>query len=86
VDDAIHLLLWMRNEAGTPRERLAATLAAKARPVATTSAVMTVVFGLFLISWFPPVETFGWLGALAMACALASTLVLLPALLLRREG
>ncbi|MHC5210670.1 MAG: efflux RND transporter permease subunit [Planctomycetota bacterium] len=84
VDDAIHLLLWMRRESGTPRERLTAALAAKARPVMTTSAVMTVVFALFLLSWFPPVETFGALGAVAMACALGATLVVLPALLLRR--
>jgi hypothetical protein len=83
VDDAIHLLLWMRRESGSPRERLTATLSAKARPVATTSAVMTVVFALFLLSWFPPVRVFGALGALAMACALGATLVLLPTLLLR---
>jgi predicted RND superfamily exporter protein len=86
VDDAIHLLLWMRREQGTPRERLTAALAAKARPVTTTSAVMTVVFGLFVMSWFPPVQVFGALGALSMACALAATLVLLPALLLGRAA
>jgi predicted RND superfamily exporter protein len=76
----------MRREQGTPRERLTAALAAKARPVTTTSAVMTVVFGLFVMSWFPPVQVFGALGALSMACALAATLVLLPALLLGRAA
>jgi hypothetical protein len=86
VDDAIHLLLWMRRAPGTPDERLAAALSAKARPVAATSAVMTSVFVLFLLSWFPPVATFGWLGALAMACALGATLGVLPALLVGRAA
>jgi predicted RND superfamily exporter protein len=82
VDDAIHLLLWLRKTEGRWQDRLASTLAAKLVPVATTSAVMTTVFGLFLLSSFPPVRIFGLLGALAMLTALASTLVLLPALLL----
>ncbi|RKY20735.1 MAG: hypothetical protein DRQ55_06575, partial [Planctomycetota bacterium] len=67
---------------GPWRERMAQTLAAKLVPVATTSAVMATVFGLFLLSSFPPVRVFGLLGALAMLAALVSTLVLLPALLL----
>lgn len=85
VDDAIHLLLWLRAAQGTARERMAQALGAKVLPMATTSAVMAAVFGLFAFSSFPPVRVFGALGALAMGAALLSTLVLLPALVLRRQ-
>lgn len=85
VDDAIHILLARRRAAGSDELRLAAALGAKLRPVVATSLLMSVTFALFAASSFPPVAAFGLLGAAAMAGTCASTLVLLPALLLPRR-
>ncbi|MBK9139355.1 MAG: MMPL family transporter [Verrucomicrobia bacterium] len=86
VDDSIHFLTHWREcrRAGRSREAaLRETLALKGRTLVWTSLILIGVCAVFWCSSFPPVRAFGLLSAAAFAAALASVLMLLPALLNR---
>lgn len=84
VDDSIHLLSFWREERGRhddPRDAVREVLAHKLKPMACTTAVLLAGLGLFLGASFPPVADFGLASVTALAVALLSVLLLLPALL-----
>lgn len=87
VDDTIHVLhRWTAAGGRGGEERLAATLRACLRPVLATSMALAVGFAAFAVSPFRPTRDFGLLVAATALCALACTLLVLPALLLERPG
>jgi len=84
IDDTIHLAARFREErdAGRdPDEAVQRTLATAGRPVVITTLVLLVGFVTILGSGFRGTHTFGLLVDLSLLGALASALVLLPALL-----
>ena len=84
VDNSIHFITRWRDELavdGDGRAALCRSFAAKARPMAWSSAVLFGICPVFWFSSFPPVVHFGALSALSFAVALLATLFLLPALL-----
>ena len=86
VDDGIHLVSRIRTERkrgkGAPMA-VALALDAKVKPMACTSAILTVFLGLLMLASFPPVAHFGLLAAAGLATAFAGAVLLLPALLCR---
>ncbi|MCH8511363.1 MAG: MMPL family transporter [Kiritimatiellae bacterium] len=84
VDDGIHLASYVRaqRQRGVPRARAVSdALRAKIKPMACTSAILSVFLGLLVLASFPPVAHFGLLGATGMVMAFAGAVLLLPALL-----
>ena len=85
VDDGIHLLSFWADERARfddPREALRWTMAHKLAPMLCTTAVLVSGLGMFLFSSFPPVSDFGKLSVTSLVVALASTLLVVPPLLL----
>ncbi|UCF98248.1 MAG: RND family transporter [Spirochaetaceae bacterium] len=86
VDDAIHFLIYYRRhlrELGGDRpEAMKQTLAVTGRPILLTT--VSIVGGLLALclSSFSPILYFGILVVITLSAACASTLVLLPAVLL----
>ena len=86
VDDTVHFLYRYRRELAASGDTVAAVrraLTTVGRAMITTSVVLFAGFSLMTLSTFPPHRTFGVVLALTMVVALASDLLLLPALLVR---
>lgn len=84
VDDGIHLASYARfrlKRGDAPAQAVGSALRAKFKPMACTSAILTVFLGLLVLASFPPVAHFGLLGATGMVMAFAGAVLLLPALL-----
>ena len=84
IDDTIHLAARFREERQAGRdadEAVQRALATAGRPVVITTLVLLVGFVTILGSGFRGTHTFGLLVDLSLLGALASALVLLPALL-----
>lgn len=85
VDDTIHFLTRFRCELRTTpnyRDALARTTRSVGRAIVSTSVILTVGFSVLLLGSFQGTVYLGLLTGLTMAFAVASDLVLLPALLL----
>ncbi len=88
VDDTIHFITHWREERARGSDSRTAVLEAlrvKGRAIVFTSVILIGLMGVFLVSSFPPVRSFGWLSALGFVCLLASALLLLPLALARWE-
>ena len=86
IDDTVHLLVRYREERSSgqlPEEAVTACLCSVGRPVAITTAMLSVAFGAIALSEFATLREFGVLTAVTMGLCLVTDLVLLPALLLR---
>jgi uncharacterized protein len=89
VDDGIHLVSAVRTHRKhgmNAAQAVAAALDAKVKPMACTSAILTVFLGLLLLASFPPVAHFGILAATGLMTAFAGAVLLLPALLCLEFG
>ena len=85
VDDSIHFLSHYRALAARTDRPAHATLRGKLAPMACTTAVLVSLLGLFVLSRFPPVADFGALMGVALVCALASAVLVLPSLIWDRR-
>jgi predicted RND superfamily exporter protein len=84
VDDSIHLLARFREERRAGRDRADAVRQAvhhAGSAVGVTSVILASGFAINTLSDFPMNRTFGALGAVIIVSALASDVLLLPALL-----
>ena len=84
VDDTIHYMARLNRivkNAGDQRSALIDTMAVVGRPVVATSFTLTAGFLVMVVSGFWIISAFGWLSAMTMLVALATNLVLLPAVL-----
>lgn len=80
VDDGIHLVSAIRAERKRgvgPAEAVTRALSLKLKPIACTSAILTVFLGLLATASFPPAAHFGLLSAAGMVAAFLGTVVLL---------
>ncbi|MGF1511260.1 MAG: RND family transporter [Myxococcota bacterium] len=85
VDDTLHFLHHYRaGEAGF--RGLTETLRRVGRPIVTTSLAVVLGFGIFAVSSFRPTLYFGLLLAMTASLALVCDLLVLPALLLKRQA
>ena len=87
ISFTIHLIVRYRELRGatheTPHEELVkATMASKFAPCLYTALTTMVAFGSLMASRIVPVEDFGWMMCLGVACAFLSTYSLFPAALL----
>ncbi|MBW1794403.1 MAG: MMPL family transporter [Deltaproteobacteria bacterium] len=88
VDDTIHFLHQYKEETRiTPNRRAAveAALLNKGNAIITTSVILSLGFGILLLSSFVPTIQFGLLTALIMIFAVLGDLLFLPALLRLKE-
>jgi len=86
VDDSIHWLGFHRREArrtDDPEEAVRRTLIYKLKPMACTTGILVAGLSVLSLSRFPPVADFGLLSSVALLVSLASTMLLLPALVRR---
>lgn len=89
VDDAAHLLTYYRRLRRTRGNGVGGamrhSLEAKGIPIVTTSVILVLLLSLFAFSSFPPIVHFGALAAGSLLLALASVLLLLPAMVFNVE-
>ncbi len=88
IDDTVHYVVRYRAERRRGREPAeAARLATRfvGRPIAITSAMLSLGFLVITVSRFATLTEFGLLSALTMAICLVTDLVLLPAILVRAK-
>ena len=86
VDDTIHVIhSFAEARDQPPLEAIVSTLHGSGKPILITSVAVALGFGLFGFAAFQPTRYFGLLTALTSLLALFADLVILPALLLRRE-
>ena len=86
VDDTIHFIThWLqeRRSGADARTAVLRALRVKGRAIVFTSVILIGLMGVFLLSSFPPVRSFGWLSALGFIWLLGATLTLLPLALAR---
>ncbi len=86
IDDTVHYVVRYRAERRRGADPAgAAKLATRfvGRPIAITSAVLSLGFLMVTLSDFATLQEFGLLSALTMAICLLTDLVLLPAILVR---
>jgi predicted RND superfamily exporter protein len=84
VDDTIHCMARLNTQvktAQTQREALLGTMVAVGRRVVAATLTLTAGFLVLSLSEFAIIGDFGWLSAMTMLVALATNLVLLPAIL-----
>jgi predicted RND superfamily exporter protein len=90
VDDAIHFILSYRRRRarvpGDPRRAVAATLLQTGRPIFLTSLAIVAGLAVLALASFRPIVYFGVLVVFTLAATCASTLVVLPALLVLLPG
>lgn len=87
IDDTAHFLFrYQREREGgrSPREAVAETGRRVGRPIAITSTMLCIGFGVVSLSGFATLREFGALSAMTMGLCVIADLVLLPALLGRR--
>jgi len=88
VDDTIHFLMHYKEktELGeSPNKALHDIFSKTAGSLIITTMILMVGFGSFLLADFNPNKNFGVLAAVVLAIALITDLVLLPAILVKRE-
>jgi predicted RND superfamily exporter protein len=86
IDDSVHYMVRYGRErrAGETPERAARRATRRVgRPIAVTSLMLVLGFGVVTLSGFATLAEFGALAAWTMASCLLADLVLLPALLVR---
>jgi predicted RND superfamily exporter protein len=86
IDDTVHYVVRYRAERRAGAEPAAAarlTTRFVGRPIAITSAVISLGFLMVTLSDFATLQEFGLLSALTMGICLVTDLVLLPAILVR---
>jgi predicted RND superfamily exporter protein len=84
VDDTIHCMARLNTQvksAQTQREALLGTMVAVGRRVVAATLTLTAGFLVLSLSEFAIIGDFGWMSAMTMLVALATNLVLLPAIL-----
>jgi predicted RND superfamily exporter protein len=84
VDDTIHYMARLNRmvkSAHSQRDALLETMAVVGRPVVTTTLTLTAGFLVMVLSQFAIIAEFGWLSAMTLLVALATNVVLLPAIL-----
>jgi uncharacterized protein len=84
VDDTIHFMTRLRarlREGKSPREAVLLTYQDAGMAIVTTSIIITVGFGLYMMSSFVPNIRFGSLAALVVSLACLVDLIVVPALL-----
>jgi hypothetical protein len=84
VDDTIHCMARLNTQvktAQTQRAALLGTMVAVGRRVVAATLTLTAGFLVLSLSEFAIIGDFGWLSAMTMLVALATNLVLLPAIL-----
>jgi hypothetical protein len=84
VDNTIHYMVRFNRELQVTqdeRQSLATALRTVGRPIVYTSGALTLGFLVMRLSDFVPIRDFGALSAATMVAALATNLLLLPALL-----
>ncbi|MGE0710489.1 MAG: RND family transporter [Planctomycetota bacterium] len=89
VDDTIHFLIDYRRrraEGAAVEEALERVLRETGPALVATTAVLALSFSTFAVADFTPNVHFGALTVVVMLVALAADLILMPALLLCREG
>ena len=87
IDDTAHFLFRYRRERAAGRDEIEAireTGRRVGRPIAITSLMLSVGFGVVALSGFASLREFGLLSALTMLLCAVADLVLLPAVLARR--
>jgi hypothetical protein len=86
IDDTVHFLVRYRSErrgGASPVQATTACTRLVGRPIAITSLMLCLGFGVICGSRFATLQEFGLLTAATMAVCLLSDLVLLPAVLIR---
>ncbi len=86
IDDTVHYLVRYRAERRSgcgPAEAAMITTRFVGRPIAITSAMISLGFLMVTLSEFATLQEFGLLSALTMLICLVTDLVLLPAMLVR---
>ncbi len=86
IDDTVHYLVRYRAERRIGRDARQAVLRASrfvGRPIAITSAMLSLGFLMVTLSEFATLQEFGLLSAATMGICLVTDLVLLPAILIR---
>ncbi len=86
IDDSVHYMVRYgreRNAGATPEAAARAATRRVGRPIAITSLMLVLGFGIVMASAFATLTEFGGLAAWTMASCLLADLVLLPALLVR---
>jgi hypothetical protein len=86
IDDSVHFMVRYGRErrgGGMPSAAALAATRGVGPPIAITSAMLVVGFGIVAASEFTSLRQFGALSAWTMATCLVADLVLLPALLVR---
>ena len=84
VDNTIHFMTRLSTEVhntSDQRRALLATLSTIGKPAVLATLILLLGFAVLGFSRFVPIREFGILSAITMAAALASDLVLLPALI-----
>jgi predicted RND superfamily exporter protein len=84
VDDAIHVLARYkveRSRGDTPAAAISVAMRETGRPVVTTSLALSLGFLTLMASAWQTISSFGFFVSLAILGALASTLLVLPALI-----
>ncbi len=88
VDDTIHFLMHYKDktELGeSPNKALHDIFSKTAGSLILTTIILMVGFGSFLLADFNPNKNFGVLSAVVLFIALITDLILLPAILVRKE-
>jgi predicted RND superfamily exporter protein len=88
IDDTVHYVVRYRAERRRGADPAAAaelTTRSVGRPIAITSAVISLGFLMVTLSDFATLKEFGLLSALTMGICLVTDLVLLPAILVRAK-
>ena len=88
IDDTVHYVVRYRAErhkGAGPKEAAKLTTRFVGRPIAITSAVLSLGFLMVTLSDFATLQEFGLLSALTMGICLLTDLVLLPAILVRAK-
>ncbi len=88
IDDTAHFLFRYRRERGegrSPQEAVRETGRRVGRPIAVTSLMLSIGFGVVALSGFATLREFGLLSATTMLLCVVADLILLPALLGRVE-
>ncbi len=83
VDDSIHWLGTYRRESRSTlgmKGAVARTMGHKLKPMICTTGMLVAGLSILTFSRFPPVADFGLLASAALLVSLASSLILLPAL------
>ncbi len=86
IDDTVHYVVRYRAErhrGAGPEAAAKLTTRFVGRPIAITSAVLSLGFLMVALSDFATLQEFGLLSALTMAICLVTDLILLPAILVR---